>query len=70
MPTFQVWKLGEKLETLQGAAEHKLTALVEKYEGAPLPLPFEVALGSPRRVRGAEGAALHAAPPRALRHHV
>ena len=47
MPTFQVWKLGEKLETLQGAAEHKLTALVEKYEGAPLPLPFEVALEAP-----------------------
>ena len=38
---------GEKLETLQGAAEHKLTALVEKYEGAPLPLPFEVALELP-----------------------
>jgi thiol-disulfide isomerase/thioredoxin len=56
MPTFQVWKLGEKLETLQGAAEHKLTALVEKYEGAPLPLPFEVALELPEGACAAQRA--------------
>ena len=32
MPTFQVWKGGEKVEEFSGASEEKLKALVDKYE--------------------------------------
>ena len=34
MPTFQVWRGGEKVEELVGASKDRLKALVEKYNAA------------------------------------
>jgi thioredoxin 1 len=37
MPTFQVWKAGQKIDELVGASKEKLEALCAKYSAASVP---------------------------------